>query len=229
MPNTPSQRSTRANSNASSITLSDIKTLIENSKAEILSTVKRENDKLQALVVSLSKRLEELEKKNLNLEAKCESLKEQSANVMDCVVEECDQRRKREKNIVIFGLEEKMDGPLGHRQKHDHEQVVALAEKLNVRNIEMTDIRRLGSSVGKRPLLLRCKDFETKLQMLRESWLLSKLPSYQRVYVKPDLTRLQQSRRRELLSELRARRDRGEDVFLRGNIIVAKDTPQDFH
>lgn len=228
MPNTPNQRNTRANSNATNINLNDIKALIEKSKDEILSAVKRENDKLYDLVESLNQKLLALEKKNLDLEAKCERLKDQSVNSVDFVINEYDQRKKRENNVIVFGLAEKTLGPLDDRNKHDEDHVKSLAETLQINSVEISETRRLGSSVGKRPLLVRLKDTQTKFQMLRESRLLNKCPQYQRVYIKPDLTRLQQSQRKELLSELRTRRERGEEVFLRGNRIVSKDSSRDF-
>ena len=59
---------TRSNSNSSTITLNDIKTLIDNAKTEIITIMKKENDKILGLVNSLQKRVEGLEQKNSQLE-----------------------------------------------------------------------------------------------------------------------------------------------------------------
>ena len=74
---TPSQRTTRSNSNSSNITLHDIKTLIEKTKVEILGTVKTEVEKLKSLTSTLLKRVDELEQSQNVLNERCRKLEQQ--------------------------------------------------------------------------------------------------------------------------------------------------------
>ncbi len=226
--NTPKQqRMTRSNSNSSNTTLDDIKNTIESSKTEILSFVKSENEKLLSLVASLSKRVDDLEVKNSKLVAECKALKNQASRSIDFAVEELDQRKKRENNIVIFGLEESV-GSLDDMKRYDKEQIVSLAGSLEVDDLNIVDTRRLGKQMGKRPLQVRFHDSKSKLNMIRRSKLLAKNAKYRRVFISPDLTRLQQSQRKEILNELSVRRENGEDVVIRRNKVVPRSSSQDF-
>ena len=55
----------------------------------------------------------------------CEALKNQATRSVEFAVEEFDQRKSREKNIVIFGLEDSF-GSLDDMKKRDKEQVMSL-------------------------------------------------------------------------------------------------------
>ena len=61
-------------SDASDITLSDIKALIEHTKTEILSGVRQEIMSLRTVTEAMLKRVEALENKNKDLELRCECL-----------------------------------------------------------------------------------------------------------------------------------------------------------
>ena len=82
MPNTPSQRTTRANSNTQSLSLNDIKTLIDSSKNEILTAVKDCNydsvkDEVKKFCVTtalLVDKMQKIDDTNKELESKIKKL-----------------------------------------------------------------------------------------------------------------------------------------------------------
>lgn len=146
------------------------------------------------------------------------------------MIEECDQRKKREANVVIFGLVEKPNGPLDVRNCHDAEQFKSLFEALDLPKLDVVAFRRIGSSRGngERPLLVSLKNVDQKMQLIKASVTLRKLPMYRKVFVNFDLTPMQQEKRKRLMAELKSRRNRGEDVVIFKNEVVPRKSKQDF-
>ena len=71
MPQTPSARVTRSNSNTHSINLQDIKSLIESSKAEILASISSQIEKVTESISLLAERIGNIEFKQSELSEGC--------------------------------------------------------------------------------------------------------------------------------------------------------------
>ena len=250
MPNTPVQsvqRSTRSGSNASSVSLNDIKTLIDNSrtevlksirsliddsKAEILNSVARENDKLQALIQSLNKRLDTLETENDELKKKLEELSSERicADPREDLYREVTERQKRKKYLIVSGIEESTSGTIKDRLEQDTKHVEQLASQLGINNFHPIEIARLGQISHSRPRLLRfkCDSMATKACFLQRSKKLRSSTKHKNVFINPDLTRIQRTHDKALRDELKRRRDNGDLVTIRRGRIVNAHDEQNF-
>ena len=130
---------TRSTSN-DNVNLSNIKLLIENSEAKIVSTLKSDLSKISELLQSLTRRVEEvvtknvclekrfdtLEKDNLiistelsNLKNSCIVLKSEFNQMFEASANESLNRMKRLHNLVIQGVPEIATGSLDDRIRHD--------------------------------------------------------------------------------------------------------------
>ena len=142
------------------------------------------------------------------------------------VLDEVQNIESRRKNVIIFGLAESDAASQSGRKSDDSKRVSDLATDAGISNFQVRDCYRLGAKVsaGKpRPLKLLGLNNEVKTQFLRKARRISEISNdsnFGRIFIKNDLTPRQQERERELLAELRARRLRGENVFLRRGKIV---------
>lgn len=249
MTNTPNQRTTRSNSlrstatvsrqlslgkrdvtdiNVSQAILSEVKQMLDNMKDELIQTLKGEILSLRDSLQSLSARVCDIESKNKALSEELARVKETN---FERVTEEIEERKKREANIVIFGFSERVNGTVEQRKSHDLGSTKSLINALGITNFEVNSIRRLGASSGngKRPLLVTLGSFQQKFQVVKASPGLRKLGEYKGIFVKCDLTQMQQSQQRRLITELKERRQRGENVVIRRNEVVIRRSEQDFH
>lgn len=234
MPNTPNttQRPLRSGSNASAISLSDIKSLIENSKAEILSSVKSENEKLKSMIKTFNKRLDDVERKTELLESRCKILeenckkyeklsKQREASDQE-LIEEAMERNRRRKFLIVSGLSEQKHGSAQERISKDTDSVRELAMIVGVDDLDPEEVSRIGRISNDRPRLLRfkCCSVDEKLSLLRAAKDLRQHSAYGGVYINPDLTRIQRRKNKELRDELRRRREAGEEVVIyRGRVV----------
>lgn len=234
MPTTPAQRNTRSNSNSSTISINDIKTLIDGAKTEILQTVKEDNNRLSSLLTTLLGRIETLEEKNRMLEAKCIQLEENvhchgaeapTKEMPDeTVFQEMMERHRRRKFLIISGMPEAASGTAAERKSKDLDSVMGLASQLGINDFIPTEASRIGSTTQAKPRLLRikCKSQETKRELLVRARNLREYPAFRGVYINPDRTLMQREADRALRMELRKRREAGEHVSIRrGRIINA--------
>jgi regulator of replication initiation timing len=235
MSSTPGKKTTRSNS-TSGLTLSDIKTLIENMRKDILDTMKKENAKINKNIEELSTRLCRLEKANAELRLENEKLKEDVKELMTTkddnfasIVDELHLRSIRNLNLIYFGIHEKSDGSLEERRVYDKEFCDNLLSKLGI-NETVDQPVRIGRPKNNAPRLLRikCTSQEEKLRILRSSKTLRDLPEYKNVYIHPDRTPMQQAAHKALREELRRRKLEGEDVMIFKGKIVEKMDQQNF-
>lgn len=237
MPNTPSQRTTRSNSNTTNFTLQDIKTLIDNSKAEILKALTSEIDKLHALVGSLATRVEDLRRQNANIEARCQALEDsksensvQQSKQTELIIRESQERHRRRKYLIVTGLPDNSTGDVEERRIRDETAIRDLCNELGLDEIRLDEIRRIGRIDDTRPRLLRvkCKDFESKMTILKKSKSLRSIHKYQNVFINPDRTFLEREQLKQLRSELRSRREAGEEVMIRHGQVIDISKEKDF-
>ena len=234
MANTPNYRKTRSGSNASGLTLADIKTLIESSKSEILIGVKKEIEKMTGIIESLSNRVAQLEMSNDVLQMKLKHIEEKHSNfsipneVTNSICHEISLRKRKEKCLVISGLPEPSSGSVASKIESDEENVIAIADSLGIHDISVSNITRLGRPNTNKPRLLRfmCSDATTRTEFLRKARNLRNFPSYAKTFVSPDLTKLQLLEAKQLRDELKRRRTAGEQVVISGGRIVEKVASQ---
>jgi len=159
MPNTPHQRNTRSNSNTNTqITLLDIKTLIEKSKQDMLEVLAEKMDNQTKMIDSLVKQIEEMTKVNKSLKKKNEILEERIESLSSSVIEEMEDRIRRQKNIIISGISEERSGSIDERRRIEVEKVEEIMQQLSVDadRDDITSIHRIGKPGRAIDLLLVC-------------------------------------------------------------------------
>ena len=207
----------------------DFKASIEAAKTDIISSLSGEISKLRDSVGVLTRSVEELESTNDTLKTKC---KELSESVFDKVLEECEQRKRRENNIIISGLPEKNEGSLEDRKAHDKETVEKLLIRLEVwQDVDVVHMRRLGrpkpDDKSNRLLMVKFEGYDQKIKVAKRASALRQHEEYRTVYINFDLTPMQQKQRKEMMAELKGRRERGEDLVIFRNKIVPR-APKNF-
>lgn len=228
MPTTPinntAGRITRSGSNAANITLLDIKTIVENSTSDI----KNEIGKLNSTIRSLIARVDELETRNSQLEDKCKRIEEQCSSGLltdkaaDSLCNEVFLRKKKEKYLVISGLSEATSGSVAERRSIDEDNIKDIAASLGIGAFSVSNVTRIGRGDGITPRLTRfkCSDKGTRADLLRKAKELRSIPKYSRTFISPDLTKLQLQEAKILQTELKRRREAGEQVVIfRGRVV----------
>lgn len=240
---TPTQRyATRSNSNSSNTTLSDIQTsiesckseilhnvkqemqtLIENFKSEMLHAIKDEMKKFNNTLSSIVERLSELDNRHDQLTTRVSLLEDRiNDTTPDKMLEELLDRSRREKNIIISGIEEPNTGTIEERKKHDEERTDAVLRCVGSSIDSVVDFRRLGKSgsSGARLLRVTFNSMDAKLTVLRSSKLLRENSGFKGVYINQDRTKMQQTKDKVLRDEVKRLKELGEDpVIFRGRIV----------
>lgn len=222
--NLTQQRKLRSDSNLNkTITLNDIKLLIENSKAEILSSLKKEIDGLTIVLTKLNKRVEEVESKNLQLEERVQQLEDDHANLLS----EIEDRDRRKSNLIISGIPEKVDCSSDERRQWDEEVSATLFQSLGeaFNTTAITGTYRIGKIDPKKPprlLRVTCRDAQTKREIVKKAANLRNIPKYRNVYINPDRTPKEQREHKRLTEELKRRKSLGERVKIRDGKIVSR-------
>lgn len=133
---------------------------------------------------------------------------------------EYNERKRRENNLIIYGLPETGYLPA---------QMQQISKELNVTNTEVTKHMRLGQQNPNRPrpVLIVIKDKLKKIQLLTRGKLLRSKTNYLKdIYIAPDMTPTEREENRRIVNELRNRRNTGEEnLIIRQGKIVSKPTP----
>jgi hypothetical protein len=149
-------------------------------------------------------------------------LQESQAEVLKNLDAEFEERLSRRSNLVFFGVEEADETADGEsRRDHDRNMLNILLRHMNISDDSSSfKIRRIGRpSPNKTRLLhIECKDINTRNKVLKNRTLLKTFKK--KVFVQPDMTRLQQQVAKDLRVELKHRREMGENVVVRNNKIV---------
>lgn len=226
MPQTPSQRQTRSNSNPSSLaSLSDIKSLIEAVLTEKLGSLEKKMDTMTDSLKLIISRMEEIEAKYKEMERRCNKIEEHQMNIFS----EIEDRERRKNNIVISGVPEKEDGNAEERKEWDEEKAEKLFDELAGLNSEdFMKTYRIGKTDSKKPRLLKviCRNDEIKRDLLTKAKDLRSMSGYEGVYVNPDQTPLQQRQSKALREEYKRRKELGEEVLLRRGKIISRQNFQ---
>ena len=243
MPNTPSHKTLTTSSQTQRLSLLDIKTLIVNSKHEILDTVRSEHAKLNDVIASLLLKVECLESKNAELEKRCRQLEQTNSQLLSnradgmkieeklaSVYNECEDRKLRENNLIMSGIEEKMEGTVDERRWDDEDKLKKVLSFLNIDETSFTAVSRIGRPTNGKPRLLRVKmrSVELKKRTLVSSKKLRSSESYRHVYINPDYTKNEQEVQKKLREDLKRLRANGDDVIIFRGKIIRRSEKQDF-
>ena len=233
MPTTPSQRSMRSNSNPSNtVTLADIKILIENTKDEIIVSLKKETVEISNKLSLLIRRVDELEKRNVQLEQRCNQLEAQSHHMPPFIFDEMEDRLRRRTNLIISGIPEQTSGTTEERSKADSQKVTTLLDDLcEVSDESISRVHRIGRQQPDKNRLLRVilSDEEDTKKILYRAKELRNLPPHKNIFINRDLTHYQREDNKKLREELKRRRASGEDVVIRSGKLVCRSQAQNFH
>lgn len=236
------KRNTRATSQMQPpINLSDIEQLINNAKEEILSNFRNEVSKINTSLTHLSAKIEKIDNRIIELEDKTSNQQMQIENIladlkniqkdegMD-IFGEMESRMHRMNNVIISGIPEMSSGTVNDRIIHDVEAVDKVCQEVGVKNTRNFKVLRVGKPHPDKPRLLKvtCPDTVMKQQILRNSKALRTVKAYKNVFINEDQTPIQQKQSKALRSELKERRDRGEDIVIYRNQIVQRSEVKNF-
>ena len=145
-------------------------------------------------------------------------------------IAETTQRMQKRNNIIISNLPEQESGSFAERYEKDKEMVTNLLKEFKEESFIHTSVKRIGKKIGLRPRLIRveCSTSHAKTDILRAAKVLKNSSNYNHVYIRPDLTRRQQNEEHSLRSEMRKRRENGEDVVIHRGMVMKRDQ-QAFH
>ena len=137
------------------------------------------------------------------------------------------EQEKRKNNLCIQNFPESEDGSENGIQALSG----FIAQKLELNETELiaglTNFKRIGEQGDRdRAIVVRCSEMSLRRKILLNA---PKLKDYRtsrnkRVFIAPDLTKLQQEEDKKLKDELWARRNRGERVVIRRGRIITLDT-----
>jgi hypothetical protein len=226
------------------LTLDDIRKIIREENQEAARTIREEMHAIRSDIRHVLDRLQDLET-NFNTvkdiqqrhESEIQRLSEEMQMNQDShlkhTVNEIENRLARQTSLVIRGLPEHNSGSLSENQTADKERFIEICSMLRVPESINYELKRVGTIRSDRPRLLKVTldrkavrdDILPRSKMLRNT-------KFKDVYINKDLTITQQRERQALLSELRARRQRNEDVVIRRDKVVPRNEaylPQNFH
>ena len=221
MESSPPRRSTRSGSSSSSITLNDIKTLINDLRVEFINEVKD----LKEIISSLQTDVKALEKTNSLLQEKydkveCELkiMKARQAEAAFEIADEVEDRLRRRHNVIISGVPESSS----NSSQTDFDICTDILDIVCEDEVIPVNVRRVGKREGSKPRLLKVqvKDVESRTCILRRAKELRKVSRHKGVFINPDRTPQEQSRFKALLRELKQRKEMNEDVVIFRNRIV---------
>ena len=210
-------------------------------------------DKMESVLENLKARQEKLEKKTDDACNKMKGMQDEVVHVkratseletkLDTVIEaklvtvkqsvkkdvsENLEIDKRKQNIVVHGMKE--DDPMMTRTPAQTwmeiaERIIGHGLKLDPMK-HIVETHRIGSpSQDKvRPLRIKLKSVESKIEVLKRAKCLKDVEEYKKVYISPDLTRDQQLLDKELREKVKAFRQQGETgVNIKGGKVIKED------
>ena len=132
---------------------------------------------------------------------------------------------RRSLNLVIYGVAESNSEDTGERKEDDAQAVMEIFSAIEVTSVKFEAVTRLGAKLtdsGKsRPIRIKMLEKEDKFKVLNNAKKLRK-SRFEKIHIGCDLTLDQRRERKELVAELKSRRENGENnIVIRKNKIVA--------
>ncbi|VDI00129.1 Hypothetical predicted protein [Mytilus galloprovincialis] len=146
---------------------------------------------------AVHKKMEEAENKGTGPQKKA---------TVTTVIEEMNERKAREKNLIIFGITENQSEVKQERIDHDTEKINELFydAKINLEEGNIMKTKRLGkydSKKDSRPLLVNLKSIDSKLTLFKNMHYIRGMPKYEKVNVSNDLTQSEREQEKVLWAE----------------------------
>ena len=139
--------------------------------------------------------------------------------VVNTVLNEIDDRKARENNMVIYGMEEIHSQNREVRLNHDKEMVESILDTCEVRDKTVVKIIRLGKfdeEKKRRPVLVNFGSLEQKLQIFRQASKLKNAgPKLSSIKVSNDLTKSERENEKKLFLQAKQLEEKslGESRF----------------
>ena len=151
----------------------------------------------------------------------------EQVSVSDTIAEQ-KERERRASNIMIYNIPESQSAEAEVRISEDVSVVDRIFGSLGIQEeITVEKCIRVGKKVSDKNRVTKVvlKDKGMKGKILRKARVLKGNEEFDKVFIGPDLTRMQRTEQQELRKELLDRREKGEtDIFIRhGKIVQAKD------
>ncbi|CAG2203305.1 unnamed protein product [Mytilus edulis] len=146
---------------------------------------------------AVHKKMEEAENKGTGPQKKA---------TVTTVIEEMNERKARENNLIIFGITENKSEVKQERIDHDIENINELFydAKINLEEGNIVKTKRLGkydSKKDSRPLLVNLKSIDSKLTLFKNMHYIRGMPKYEKVNVSNDLTQSEREQEKVLWAE----------------------------
>lgn len=167
-----------------------------------------------------------------HLQEECAELRRVKGFEVEDLCREAAERLHRRKYLIMSGIPEQTNGSAEQRREADSSAIVEVAAAVGVSDFDPTEVSRIGKPRTSGPRLLRfkCSDNEDRMTLLRKSRDLRTHSSFCNTFINPDQTRLQRENSKALRTELKHRRDNGEDVCIKyGKIVARSSNAQNFH
>jgi FtsZ-binding cell division protein ZapB len=193
--------------------------------------LKEENNMLKERLTILEGRLEEMK-----MELKSEIVEEVKIQVMESIKEE-EERKKRQKNLVIYRVKESRREQGSEREQDDMQFCQELfKEGIKIENVKIEKVIRLGKVQNDgererpRPILVKLEESKVKWEILKKARELrnANLEVHRETIIAPDLTPRERERDRELREELMQKRRCGESGWYirRGELVRGSENFQ---
>lgn len=217
------------NLRSQTVTLGDLKSLIESVKEEVVNMTKS-IDRLSGRVNSIEQRLQTITMEQNDCRQEILDIRKELSNQADkeTIMMEIQERLEKRKCLILSGVTESFGENANERHKNDERQVRDLFKSLNIESEGVKEVIRIGKITTGKPRLLRvkCNSVSKRNEILRKSKELKRLNTYKHVYVNPDLTKDEQKLQKALRDELKRRRNLGEQVVIwKNEIRLKQDIP----
>lgn len=176
---------------------------------------------LKSVIVLLQNEIKELKKtiKDVSSNRGSDGFIEES---FEEVMLEFEERQKRKKNVIIYGLNESEAMNVVERVEQDYQGVCTIFQYIDV-DVSLKDDRarvfRLGkfdpSSDRPRPLKISLDNWEDALKVLRKSKQLRSADNFSHLTIASDKTPRQSAYFRKIKAEVEKRKSDGENVELK--------------
>ena len=237
---TPNQRQTRSTTNSNnipaSVNASNIRDTIKDElnvfKLELREELKKElsttlTTTLREELRHLKQQVEDQRKEIDNLKNNLVAIRSANIDAPETFFNEMSQRLQKRDYLIFAGVPE-TSGSLEEARRKDVNIVLEISQALGCDDLLPEEVSRLGKMLPNRPRLLRfrCKSNTTRNMLLKKAYQLRSTQKFRHIFINPDLTRAQRELQQTLRSELRRRRDLGENIKISNGQIVSTDSSQ---
>lgn len=139
-----------------------------------------------------------------------------TASMIEATLNELQDQKRRECNLMIFGLRETDD------EDQEKSGVQGLLNAVGIEPSSLISMQRLGHRSTNKPraVKLHMSSSEPKRVALSNAKSLKSSDAYKFVYVKPDLTAMQLKKQRALVDALKAANNSGKKMVIRQGRLV---------